>query len=108
MKHHLRQLLRETIRDVSVGGRFVVLVVWWFVYLAGLFVNLAGSFVVVGWWFVYLGGLFVLFVCFVRVWCSFVALRWRCCLWVLTFLLFNPVEPVLFDVWFCTRMCSGE
>ena len=45
MKHHLRQLLRETIRDVSVGGRFVVLVVWWFVYLAGLFVNLAGSFV---------------------------------------------------------------
>jgi hypothetical protein len=47
MKHHLRQLLRETIRDVSVGGRFVVLVVWWwwFVYLGGSFVNLAGSFV---------------------------------------------------------------
>ena len=40
---------------------------WWFVYLAGLFVNLAGSFVVVGWWFVYLGGLFIWLV---RLFCS--------------------------------------
>jgi hypothetical protein len=38
MKHHLRQLLRETIRDVSVGGRFVVLVVLVVVCLFGWFV----------------------------------------------------------------------
>ena len=47
MKHHLRQLLRETIRDVSVGGRFVV---WWcgggglFIWVVRLFIWLVRLF----------------------------------------------------------------